>query len=69
MKRIRTKIAFSGVPIGSEGTAEFVKDVDEDIGINRWRITWELEGVRASPSRPLVEWIQQEEFDTYLEKI
>ena len=55
--------------MGTEGTAEFVKDVDEDIGINQWRITWELEGVRASPSRPLVEWIQQEEFDTYLEKI
>ena len=69
MKRIRTKIEFSGVPIGTKGTAEFVKDIDEDIGINRWRITWELEGVRASPNRPLVEWIHQKEFDDFLEEI
>jgi len=69
MKRIRTKIAFSGVPKGTEGTAEFVKDVDEDIGINRWRITWELEGVSVPHNKPLVEWIHQKEFDMCLEEI
>ena len=67
MKRIRTKIAFSGVPIGTEGTAAFEKDTKPEFG--QWRITWELEGVRASKTRPLVDWFDQEEFDMYLEKI
>ena len=67
MKRIRTKIAFSGVPKGTEGTAEFEKDTEPQFG--QWRITWELEGVRVSQKRPLVDWFDQEEFDMYLEKI
>ena len=68
MKRIRTKIAFSGVPKGTEGTAEF-DDSKWYAQSGQWRITWELEGVRASQKRPLVDWFDQEEFDMYLEEI
>lgn len=67
MKRIRTKIAFSGVPKGTEGTADLEKDTESTFG--KWRITWELEGVRASQKRPLVDWFDQKEFDMYLEEI
>ena len=49
------------------------KDPDEDFWHHaqsgQWRITWELEGVRASQKRPLVDWFDQEEFDMYLEEI
>ena len=66
MKRIRTKIAFSGVPKGTEGTAAFEKDTVKNVV---WRITWELQGVRASQKRPLVDWFDQSEYDEFLEEI
>ena len=67
MKRIRTKTAFSGVPKGTEGTAAFERNTKPEHG--QWRITGELEGVRASQKSPLVDWFDQEEFDMYLEEI
>lgn len=53
--KIKTKIAFSGVPRGTTGTAE--RDG------TRWKITWDLKG----RSQPLVDWFSDSEFNQHLE--
>lgn len=54
--KVMTKIAFSGVPKGTTGTAERDKRL--------WKITWDLE--RRS-TKPLVDWFSDSEFNQYLE--
>jgi hypothetical protein len=52
--RIKSKVAFSGVPKGTTGFVE----KDEDL----WKITWEL-----YREKPLVDWFNEWEFNQYLE--
>jgi hypothetical protein len=54
--KIMTKIAFSGVPKGTTGTAERDKKL--------WKITWDLE---ERSTNPLVDWFSDSEFNQYLE--
>jgi hypothetical protein len=59
-KRIRTTIAFSGVPQGTTGTI-----LDPDDELMTLPIQWDLPG-RA---RPLVDWFSKWEYEKYLEEI
>jgi hypothetical protein len=56
--KVMTKIAFSGVPKGTTGTAERDKKL--------WKITWDLEG-RSTKPLLLVDWFSDSEFNQYLE--
>ena len=56
--KIMTKIAFSGVPKGTTGTAERDKKL--------WKITWDLEG-RSTKPLLLVDWFSDSEFNQYLD--
>jgi hypothetical protein len=57
--KIKTKVAFSGVPAGTTGTAELDKD-----GPNpTYKITWDL----PNKLQPLIDWFEQDEFNLFLE--
>jgi len=56
--KIMTKIAFSGVPKGTTGTAERDKKL--------WKITWDLE---RKSTNPLVDWFSDSEFNQYLDTL
>jgi len=58
--KIKTKVAFAGVPAGTTGIAELVKS-----GKNpEYKVTWDL-----PRPRPLVDWFDHGEFCRYLEVI
>ena len=57
MFRVKSKVAFSGVPRGTEARVERE--------INLYRVTWELDG----RDRPLVDWFDQKELELYLQEI
>jgi hypothetical protein len=54
---IRTKVEFSGVPKGMEGT---VIDIEEKHGKIEYMIQWE---------NKIVDWFSQDEVDDYLELV
>lgn len=54
---IRTKVEFSGVPKGMEGT---VIDIEEKHGKIEYMIEWE---------NKIVDWFSQDEVDQYLELV
>lgn len=64
--KIRTRVQFSGVPIGTIGEAE-----KDDRNPELYKITWELthDGTGRKREKPLVDWFNQEEFDNFLEII
>ncbi len=59
-KRIRTTVAFSGVPKGTTGVA--LEPDDELVSLP---IQWDLPG----RTRPLVDWFTKWEYERYLEEI
>jgi len=63
MIKIKTKRSFSGIEVGTTGTAEI--ELKATSGRNLYKITWDL----PDRSRPLVDWFDQSEFKEYLEVI
>ena len=58
--KIRTKVAFSGVPQGTTGIAERDYEYDEVM----YKVVWDLQR-----TKPLTDWFDEEEFKKYLEVI
>jgi len=62
-RRLRSLVAFSGVPQGTTGTvvsADPAGDGGYDLAIR-----WDLPG----RTRPLVDWFSRDEYERYLEEI
>lgn len=57
MTKVKTKVPFSGVPVGT--TAEL--ELDGDL----FKVTWEL----PNRSKPLVDWFDAEERKRFLEDL
>jgi len=59
-KRMRTRIAFSGVPRGTSGTV-----LEPDDRLVSLPIQWHLPG----RTEPLVDWSSESEYERYLEEL
>ena len=68
-KRIRTGVEFSGVPRGSVGR---VIRADRATGGFDLAIAWDLpsavRGLRADPTKPLVDWFTKDEYERFLDE-
>ena len=62
-RRIRTNIAWAGVPRGTEGK---VIGLDGSLLMVEWKLPGKLNGTLV---KPLVDWFTQEEYEKYLEDV
>jgi hypothetical protein len=71
-KRVKALVPFSGVPEGTTGLVVLADDMDEhDLGTGfDVAIEWELSDQPFGATwRPLRDWFDKDEYDTYLEEL